>query len=191
MGRARSKRARASRVSSARSRMLHEWSCKADVGKRRLVNHIRANYTNPCTQGARNVTLVQVCRRAAVHSRASLVIFWLASALLIGSAAHSATLPSGFAETRIATGIASPTALSVAPDGRLFVSEQGGRLRVIKNGALLATPFLTLNVDSSGERGLLGVAFDPNFATNNFVYVYPARSGSRTAAKPLPMSSIA
>jgi glucose/arabinose dehydrogenase len=111
--------------------------------------------------------------------------------LLIGSAAHSATLPSGFAETRIVTGIASPTALSVAPDGRLFVSEQGGRLRVIKNGALLATPFLTLNVDSSGERGLLGVAFDPNFATNNFVYVYPARSGSRTAAKPLPMSSIA
>jgi|SRR6185436_19130474 glucose/arabinose dehydrogenase len=126
------------------------------------------------------MSLVQVCRRAAVHSRASLVIFWLASALLIGSAAHSATLPSGFAETRIATGIASPTALSVAPDGRLFVSEQGGRLRVIKNGALLATPFLTLNVDSSGERGLLGVAFDPNFATNNFVYVYYT-----TAAAPI------
>ena len=118
------------------------------------------------------MSLVPPCREAAVRSRASLVILWLASALLIGSAAHGATLPSGFAETRIATGIASPTAMSVAPDGRLFVSEQGGRLRVIKNGALLATPFLTLNVDSSGERGLLGVAFDPNFATNNFVYVY-------------------
>ena len=43
-----------------------------------------------------------------------------------------------------------------------------GRLRVIKNGALLASPFLTLTVASAGERGLLGVAFDPNFATNRY-----------------------
>ena len=63
--------------------------------------------------------------------------------------------------------------MELAPDGRIFVCEQGGRLRVIKNGALLATPFLTLNVDSSGERGLLGIAFDPAFgAGNSFVYVY-------------------
>ena len=45
-------------------------------------------------------------------------------------------------------------------------------MRVIKNNALLATPFLTVNVDSAGERGLLGVAFDPNFSTNGFVYIY-------------------
>ena len=62
--------------------------------------------------------------------------------------------------------------MQFAPDGRLFVAEQGGRLRVIKNGALLSTPFLTLTVSSVGERGLLGVAFDPDFATNRFVYVY-------------------
>jgi glucose/arabinose dehydrogenase len=84
----------------------------------------------------------------------------------------SATLPAGFAETLIASGLDSPTAMSFAPDGRLFVCEQGGRLRVIRNGALLGTPFLTVGVDSAGERGLLGVAFDPNFATNRFVYVY-------------------
>src|SRR6185503_12450835 len=41
-----------------------------------------------------------------------------------------------------------------------------------KNGALLPTPFLTVTVNSSGERGLLGVAFDPQFASNGFVYVY-------------------
>jgi glucose/arabinose dehydrogenase len=102
----------------------------------------------------------------------------LATVFLLGSAAHSATLPSGFAETRIATGLASPTAMSFAPDGRLFICEQGGRLRVIKNGALLSTPFLTVSVNSSGERGLLGVAFDPNFATNGFVYVYYTTSAS-------------
>src|SRR5260370_13020553 len=62
--------------------------------------------------------------------------------------------------------------MDFAPDGRVFVAEQGGTLRVIENGTLLATPFLSLNVDSSGERGLLGVAFDPNFATDHYVYVY-------------------
>ena len=68
--------------------------------------------------------------------------------------------------------------MDFAPDGRLFVCLQGGQLRVIKNGTLLATPFLTVTVDSSGERGLLGVAFDPNFATNNFIYIYYTVPGS-------------
>src|SRR5262245_66504084 len=62
--------------------------------------------------------------------------------------------------------------MALAPDGRIFVAEQGGTLRVIQNGTLLPTPFVTLSVDSNGERGLLGVAFDPAFAANNFVYVY-------------------
>jgi glucose/arabinose dehydrogenase len=62
--------------------------------------------------------------------------------------------------------------MQFAPDGRLFVCEQGGKLRVIKNDVLLVTAFVTLTVDPTGERGLLGVAFDPGFATNHFVYVY-------------------
>ena len=62
--------------------------------------------------------------------------------------------------------------MDFAPDGRLFVCQQSGQLRVIKNGALLATPFLQVTVDSSGERGLLGVTFDPNFASNQRVYIY-------------------
>src|SRR5437773_1845615 len=45
-------------------------------------------------------------------------------------------------------------------------------MRVIKTGSLLSTPFVSLTVDSSGERGLLGIAFDPNFATNHYLYVY-------------------
>jgi glucose/arabinose dehydrogenase len=47
-----------------------------------------------------------------------------------------------------------------------------------KNGTLLASPFVTLSVDSNGERGLLGVAFDPNFASNHYVYVYHTVPGS-------------
>ena len=90
---------------------------------------------------------------------------------LLISATHAATLPAGFTETRI-TGLSDATAMEIAPDGRIFVCEQGGSLRVIKNGVLLTAPFVTLSVDPAGERGLLGIAFDPNFAANSFLYVY-------------------
>jgi glucose/arabinose dehydrogenase len=83
-----------------------------------------------------------------------------------------ATLPAGFIETTVASGIASPVAMAIAPDGRIFVCSQTGALRVIKNGILLTTPFMTLSVDSTGERGLLGVAFDPNFTLNHYIYLY-------------------
>ena len=67
--------------------------------------------------------------------------------------AAAATLPAGFTETQVAAGLSSPTAMAFAPDGRLFVCQQGGQLRVIKNGVLLPTPFVTLSVNASGERG--------------------------------------
>ena len=86
--------------------------------------------------------------------------------------ANAATVPTSFSETVVATGLANPTAMEFSPDGRLFVAEQGGTLRIIKNGSLLPTPFLRLTVNSSGERGLLGVTFDPDFPSNQFVYVY-------------------
>ena len=73
--------------------------------------------------------------------------------------------------------------MQFAPDGRLFVCEQGGRLRVIKNGALLPTPFLTLTVSSSGERGLLGVAFDPELRDQ------PASSTSTTRRRRPPCTT--
>ena len=99
-------------------------------------------------------------------------IFVLIACLLTCvSSINAATLPENFTETQIA-GISRPTAMEIAPDGRIFVCEQTGALRVIKNGALLATPFMTLSVDPAGERGLLGIAFDPNFNANHFLYVY-------------------
>lgn len=91
---------------------------------------------------------------------------------LVIVASAGATIPPGFSSSVFAGGLISPTAMDFAPDGRLFVCQQGGELRVVKNGSLLARPFITLPVDSDGERGLLGVAFDPAFASNNYVYVY-------------------
>jgi uncharacterized repeat protein (TIGR03806 family) len=86
-------------------------------------------------------------------------------------AARAARLLEGFTETPVVTGINGATAMDFAPDGRLFVCEQTGALRVVKNDLLLPVPFLTVKVDSSWERGLLGVAFDPHFEKNHYVYV--------------------
>jgi glucose/arabinose dehydrogenase len=96
----------------------------------------------------------------------------LTSNLVLAAPAAAASVPAGFTDTIVASGMPNPTAMAFAPDGRLFVAQQGGALRVIKNGSLLATPFLTVTVNSSGERGLLGVAFDPDFPINQFVYIY-------------------
>ena len=82
------------------------------------------------------------------------------------------SVPPGFADLQVAAGLAKPVAFDFAPDGRVFVAEQGGNLRVIKDGSLLPTPFATFDVNDAAERGLLGVAFDPDFARNQFVYVF-------------------
>jgi len=93
--------------------------------------------------------------------------------LLPSSTVSAATvLPTGFTDTEWVSGLNRPYQMEFAPDGRLFVSQQGGKLRVIKNGVLLPTPFLTVPVDSTGDRGLIGIAFDPAFSSNHFVYVY-------------------
>jgi glucose/arabinose dehydrogenase len=89
-----------------------------------------------------------------------------------------------FATTTVVTGLSSPVSMALVPDGRILVCEQGGTLRVVKGGALLPTPFVTLTVDAAGERGLLGVTPDPAFTTNGFVYVY------YTSPTPVPHNRI-
>jgi glucose/arabinose dehydrogenase len=106
--------------------------------------------------------------------------FVIAASLTFASLpATAANLPPGFIETQVGSNLSGvPTAMAFAPDGRLFVCLQGGQVRVIKNGVLLSAPFLSITVDSAGERGLLGIAFDPNFAANNLVYIYHTVPGS-------------
>jgi len=92
-----------------------------------------------------------------------------------------ATLSSNFTRSQVVGGLASPTAMEFAPDGRLFIAEQRGTLRVVKAGGTLAT-FLDISgrVHSAGERGLLGVAFDPDFSNNHYVYLYFTQRASGT-----------
>jgi len=74
----------------------------------------------------------------------------------------------------VQTGLAWPIALAFASDGRVFYAERyTGTIRIIEAGIVLPTPFYTLtNTDTSGERGLLGLALDPGFPASPWVYAY-------------------
>jgi len=96
------------------------------------------------------------------------------------SAAEAATATIAYAPFEIAlevvvSGLAEPTFLSAPPgDARLFVVEKSGRVRIVRGGQVLPTPFLDIKarISEGGERGLLSIAFDPGWATNGFFYVY-------------------
>ena len=96
---------------------------------------------------------------------------FLISCLFFSTALAAQTFPAGFSQVKVAS-LDAATAMAFAPDGRLFVCQKGGAIRIIKNGSLLATPFLTLTVNEDGERGVSGICFDPDFAVNHYVYIY-------------------
>ncbi len=82
---------------------------------------------------------------------------------------------------RVASGLTSPLYVTHAPDdfARVFIVEQKGRIKILKGGEVLDTPFLDISgiVRSGGERGLLGLAFHPNYAKNGFFYLDYTNSG--------------
>jgi len=83
-----------------------------------------------------------------------------------------APVPAGFAQTQLAHGLSKPIAIAFAPNGDIYVGEQGGSILIYRSGAVLATPLVTLpNVYSQGECGLLGMALDPNYASNGYIYL--------------------
>ncbi len=98
--------------------------------------------------------------------------------LLLASSAQAA-----ITTVRVANGLSRPV-LVTAPDGdldRLFIVEQRGVIKILKGGSVLARPFLDIQsiVDDNGnEQGLLGMTFDPDFATNRLFYVYYTTNGS-------------
>ena len=82
-----------------------------------------------------------------------------------------AAASTGYALDTVATGLEVPWALAVAPDGRVFVTERAGRVRVIEQGVLRAAPWATVAVRAEGEAGLMGIAVAPDFAASGHVYV--------------------
>jgi glucose/arabinose dehydrogenase len=95
--------------------------------------------------------------------------------------------------TPVASGLSSPVLVTNAGDGsdRLFIVEQTGEIRVVKNGSLLPTPFLDLSgqISTGGERGLLGLAFHPSYETNGRFYVDFTRTNGDTVINEYKVSS--
>lgn len=92
----------------------------------------------------------------------------------------TATDGTRFSVQVVLTGLEIPWSLAFVPDGRLFITERPGRVRIMQNGALLPTPALVLSdIAANGESGAMGLAVHPQFGTNRFVYLaYTARVGS-------------
>ncbi|HEY3384887.1 MAG TPA: PQQ-dependent sugar dehydrogenase [Saprospiraceae bacterium] len=89
-----------------------------------------------------------------------------------------AQLPEGFIRERIATGL-NPTSIVVAPDGRIFITEKNGVIRIIRDDVILEAPFLKVEVDDSNERGLGHMVLHPDFDQNGYYYVFYAVPGLR------------
>jgi glucose/arabinose dehydrogenase len=118
--------------------------------------------------------------RARARDAAGNVSSWSAATVEFGG---STSVPAGFTKNeRFISGLSQATALAQAPDGRLFIAEQGGAVRVYKSGGLLQQPFVRLAVDASGERGLIGITLHPNFPATPHVFVhYTALAGAAGA----------
>lgn len=93
--------------------------------------------------------------------------------LTLDTGPAEAAVPDGF-EDRLVTSVQGPTAMAFTPDGRMLISTQPGILRLRKSGASSTTQALDISrkICSDSERGMLGVAVDPNFSSNHYVYLY-------------------
>src|ERR1044071_7051673 len=125
---------------------------------------------------------VQIVRSILVMSVLFSLMFVSAGQMPVK--AQAALDPANLRFTEVARGLSQPVFITHAGDGsgRQFIVERTGRIRIIKNGALLATSFLDIHtlVNSSGsEQGLLALAFHPNYASNGQFYtVHTNQDGS-------------
>lgn len=119
-----------------------------------------------------DVTVSDAASGFHIHGLAGLIN--LLSFGLLGTSGHkeTETVFIGDQRTVVASGLNSPVDFRFLPDGRTLVAEQGGAIKVIAaDGTVLAQPLITLSVNTIGERGISGLAVDPQFSTNGHIYV--------------------
>jgi glucose/arabinose dehydrogenase/regulation of enolase protein 1 (concanavalin A-like superfamily) len=87
------------------------------------------------------------------------------------SATTTVNIAAGFTQSQLLKGLKDPIAFAFAQNGDIYIGEESGVILIDRNGALLPTPVISLNVFFAGESGLTGMALDPNFATNGYMYV--------------------
>ncbi len=109
---------------------------------------------------------------------ALILVITLSSPLFIAGTSRAKTIralevPPGFRVEPITSNLELPTTFTFAPDGRVFIAEKAGRVKVWKDGVLYARPLIDIRdeVNSFVDRGLIGMALDPNFAENGWIYL--------------------
>ncbi len=93
--------------------------------------------------------------------------------ILLSGASFAAILPTGFTERLIAEGL-DPTDLALLPDGRILIAIKSGKVLIVEDGVLRASPLLSIEdkVDNYNERGLGHILLDPDFSANGFYYLF-------------------
>lgn len=127
----------------------------------------------------RSCTITRQCGRVLVRgvslaaTLALVLMSMLGAGLMLAPLSVAAPPPDFQKSLVVGEGLNGPSGFEIAPDGRIFVLERSGKIKIVKNGQLLPTPFADLPSEATGDRGLIGIAFDPDFGvSNHYVYFY-------------------
>jgi glucose/arabinose dehydrogenase len=113
----------------------------------------------------------------------------VAASPLFGSLSTSAAVPGGFSDTLV-TAVSAPTDIAFTPSGTMLITSQGGRLYARSGGTTTLVLNISSKVCSDFERGLLGLAVDPEFNSNNYIYLFYTFNKNGTCAHNVPSSPV-
>ncbi len=127
--------------------------------------------------------------RSGLHIHGLAGLLNLVSFGLLGNSGHRSTetVFIGFERAVVVPGLDTPVDFRFLPDGRILVAEKAGAIKIVENGALRDEPVITLSVNTLGERGISGLAVDPDFADNGYLYVSYVSSANRNQLSRLTM----
>ena len=127
--------------------------------------------------------------RSGLHIHGLAGLLNLVSFGLLGNSGHRSTetVFIGFERAVVVPGLDTPVDFRFLPDGRILVAEKAGAIKVVENGTLRDEPVITLSVNTLGERGISGLAVDPDFVDNGYLYVSYVSSANRNQLSRLTM----
>ena len=127
--------------------------------------------------------------RSGLHIHGLAGLLNLVSFGLLGNSGHRSTetVFIGFERAVVVPGLDTPVDFRFLPDGRILVAEKAGAIKIVENGALRDEPVITLSVNTLGERGISGLAVDPDFVDNGYLYVSYVSSANRNQLSRLTM----
>ncbi|MES2748921.1 MAG: Ig-like domain-containing protein [Patescibacteria group bacterium] len=149
--------------------IITQFSFKSMSPLQNTFKNMRKPFPQSTTSGEyQKVTRFQ--NTVAIPMLAGMVV--AACLFLLPLLASAQIVEPGFESEVVTDGLSLATTLAFTPDGRILVAEKSGVIKLVKNGVLQPQPVVTLSdVNTFGDRGLIGLAVDPNFAQNGYIYV--------------------